>query len=131
MMNIFEIEYDDCHCIRNALCRFIVERNLQASIIKNVPIQQAIQKYGDLEHYSFDMLLNVKNDDNIMMTSYLPDRSDPSDNKRYQICDYTSADIVFLHISYRRVLMNDKSLMYNLSGKSFEDILSELDKMLT
>jgi hypothetical protein len=121
-MNIFETEYDDVHCIKNALCQFFIDKNLQASIIRNVPIEQATQAYGNLENYSFDMLLNVKNNNDIIMTSFLQDVS------RHLIYDYTSADIVFLHIDYRRVLMNDELLANTLSGKSLEDIISELDK---
>jgi hypothetical protein len=124
-MNIFEIEYDDVHCIKNALCQFFIDKNLQASIIRNVPIEQATQAYGNLENYSFDMLLNVKYNNDIIMTSYL---QDVSNLNRHLIYACTSADIVFLHIDYRRVLINDESLANNLSGKSFDDIISELDK---
>lgn len=128
MMNIFEIEYDEYQCIKNALCQFLDHKDLQASVIRNVPIQQATQVYGDLEQYSFDMLLNVKNNDNIIMTSYL---HDVNDSDRFMIYNCTSADIVFLHIGYRRVLIKDKVLLHNLSGKSFEDVLLELDKLFT
>lgn len=121
-MNIFETEYDDTQCISNALCKLLIDKNLQASIIRNVPIQLATQVYGNLENYSFDILLNVKNNDNSISTSYVPH------SNKHIICNFTSADIVFLHIRYRRALMNDKFLNYDLSGKSFEDIIAELEK---
>lgn len=125
-MNVFETEYDDTHCIKNALCQIIVDEHLQASVIRNVPIQQATEVYGNLSMYSYDMLLNVKYNDNVIMTSYVPD---VSHSNRHISVNCTTADMVFLHINYRRVLMNDKMLSYNLSGKSFEDIIIELDKV--
>lgn len=126
-MNIFQIDYDDTQCIKNALSQFVIDKNLQASIIRNVPIQDAIEVYGNLSNYSYDMLLNVKNNKNVIMTSYLPDLSH---SNRHLTNDCTMADIVFLHINYRRALMNDNMLRYNLSDKSFEDIIQELDRVI-
>lgn len=126
MTNIFECEYDDTQCIQKALSHFFVDKNLQASIIKNVPIQHATEIYGNLSNYSYDMMLNVQINNGIL-TSYLPDVSHPN---RHLTSDCTMADIVFLHIDYRRLLMNKKMLSYNMSGKPFEDVIKELEKEL-
>lgn len=126
-MNTFETEYNDFGCISKALCQLLENKNLQASIIRNVPIQQAIQAYGNLEQYSYDILLNLKDNGTFVINSSVP-RS--FDDRKSVINSCTSADIVFLHIKYRRVLMNDNFMNYNLNGKSFQDIISELDNVI-